>query len=367
MPTKRPHCVSTQVSTNKIRKVKNIIALIFLLLIVFQGGNSQTLTRDQIIHLGEVNGFLYGQKMSLERIKQNFPDLRNNVLEVELKWKLEFGKVEDEVQRQLKEILKDKYDESIKLIKEKLEQSDFFKNFTRIDAVNFIETVNQRAKGNIEEQFKAKVLMYNPDFIKYPSQEFSRGYRNKYLSTGNEIKSKGIKIKFEFPVTWLQKEGERPNILFKTISQNGDGPTSLVINIRDFKKELDGQLSKEELNQFFSQEGNRKFADMALDEKSVKEMFTDSGIKNLKFSEYKRVEIDGNPAAKINISGIKTRLEFEIPLEMSNYLIICKNFIVDATFSSSGVSQEEAKSEFNKNKLLFNLIMNTLIILNKYD
>lgn len=347
--------------------MKNIIALSFVLLIFSQGGYSQTLTRNQIILLGEVNGFLIGQKISLERIKQDFPDLRNNVLEVELKWKLEFGKVEDEVQRQLKEVLKDKYDESVNLIKEKLEGSDFLKDFTRIDAINFIETVNQRSKGNIEEQFKAKVLMYHPDFMKNPSQEFSRGYRNKYISTGNEIKSKGIKIKFEFPATWLQKEGERPNILFKAISRNGDGPTSLIINIRDLKKELNGQLSKDELDQLFSQEGNRKFADVALDEKSVEEMFVDSGIKNLKFSDYKRVEIDGNPGAKINISGLKKKLEFEVPLEMSNYLIICKNYLVDATFSSSGVSQEEAKSEFSKNKLLFNLILNTLIILNKYD
>lgn len=347
--------------------MKNIIFLNLLLLIIFQGGYSQTLTRDQIIHLSEVNGFLYGQKIYLDLIKQDFPDLRNNVLEVELKWNLEFGKVEGEVQRQLKEILKDKYEESVKLIKEKLEQSASLRNLTRTDAENFIETVNQRAKGNIEEQFKAKVLMYNPDFIKYPSQEFSRGYRNKYFSTGNEIKSKGIKIKFELPATWIQKEGERPNILFKAISKNGDGLTSLVINIRDLRKELDGQISREEIDQLFSYEGNRKFADMALDEKSVKEIFISSGIKNLKFSEYKRVEIDGNPAAKVNISGIKTRLEFEIPLEMSNYLIVCKNFIVDVTFASSGNSQEEAKSEFNKNKLLFDLIMNTLIILNKYD
>jgi len=75
-----------------------------------------------------------------------------------------------------------------------------------------------------------------------------------------------IKIKFEFPATWLQKEGERPNILFKAISRNGDGPTSMIINIRDLKKELNGQLSKDELDQLFSQEGNRKFADVALDE-----------------------------------------------------------------------------------------------------
>ena len=333
----------------------------------FQIGNAQTSLRDRTIHLSEVYGFCYGQKASLKWIKLNFPDLRNSVIAAESKWKVEFGKVEEEVERQLREILKNDYDSAMNLVEEKFKELNSFEGITEDDAINFIEVVNQRSKGNIEEAFKAKVLMYHPDFIQNPHEEFSRGYKNKYLSTGNEAKSKGVKIKFYFPASWLQEEGERPNVLFKATSQNGDGQTSMVIIIRDFKKEANGQLSPADLEQLTSIEGNRGLANTAFDEKSMKEMFLDSGIENPAFSSYKRVEVDGNPGAKINISGVKKRLEFEVPLEISSYCIICKNYLISVTFSSSGDSQEQAKSEFDKNQVLFNLIMNSVIIMNKYE
>jgi len=260
--------------------MKKIIVLSFLLLATFQMGNAQSFTREQVIQLSEVYGFLYGQKITLEWIKQNFPDLRNNALQAELKWKLEFGKVESEVQRQLKEIFEEEYDNVMKLSIEKFKELNSIDNLTRVDAVAFIETVNQRAKGNIEEYFKAKILVNHPDLIEHPYEEFSRGYKNKYSSTGNEVKSKGIKMKFEFPASWLQQEGERPNVLFKAVSKNGKGQTSLVIVIKDLKE----QFSKEDLNRFASKEGNKELANMIFNEKTFKEIATASGIENPKYN-----------------------------------------------------------------------------------
>jgi len=82
---------------------------------------------------------------------------------------------------------------------------------------------------------------------------------------------------------------------------------------------------------------------------------------------YKRVEIDGNPGVKINISGTKKRLEFEMAIENSQYIVLSKNYMVIIGFSTVGVSQEQTKIEFDKHQILFSLIMNSLIIVNKYE
>jgi hypothetical protein len=78
-------------------------------------------------------------------------------------------------------------------------------------------------------------------------------------------------------------------------------------------------------------------------------------------------QLYGNPGAKISVSAEKKRLEFEIPMQYTQYSIISKNYLVIATFSTSGTSVDEAKIEFEKFKPAFNLMMNSMAILNRYE
>ncbi|MCB9304509.1 MAG: hypothetical protein H6566_28075 [Lewinellaceae bacterium] len=96
-------------------------------------------------------------------------------------------------------------------------------------------------------------------------------------------------------------------------------------------------------------------------------MMSEHGLINPKFSEYSRLMIDGNPGAKISFSAKKQRLEFEFPMYSTQYVIISKNYLVIATFSTSGSSIDEAKTEFEKFKPTFNLMMNSMAILNRYE
>lgn len=347
--------------------MKKITTLIFLLLNVSQIGICQSSIRDQVVKMSEVLGFIYGQKLSLESIKENYPDLRNDATRAELKWELAFGKVEKELERRLREILEDSYSDFITLSKQKLSEVATFDNISRSDAIAFIETVNKRAEGDIEEQFKARVLMYHPDFIQYPHQELSRGYRNEFKSSGYEPKSKGIKLRIQYPASWKEEDGVRPNILFKAISENGEGTTSLNILIKDFTTELKAEMTDDEWAHFITNEGNRELADMIFTENALKEMMSEHGLINPKFSEYSRLMIDGNPGAKISVSAKKQRLEFEFPMYSTQYVIISKNYLVIATFSTSGSSVDEAKTEFEKFKPTFNLMMNSMAILNRYE
>lgn len=347
--------------------MKKITTLIFLLMSISQIGLCQSSIRDQVVKMSEVLGFIYGQKLSLESIKENYPDLRNDATRAELKWELAFGKVEKELEKRLKVILEDSYADFIALSKQKITEVATFDNISRSDAIAFIETVIKRSEGDIEEQFKAKVLMYHPDFIQYPHQELSRGYRKEFKSSGYEPKSKGIKLRIQYPASWKEKEGVRPNILFKAISENGEGTTSLNILVKDFATELKAEMSDDEWEHFITNEGNRELADIIFTESTLKEMMSEHGLVNPKFSEYNRIIIDGNPAAKISVTAKKKRLEFEFPMHSTQYVIISKNYLIITTFSTMGSSVDEAKIEFEKFKPAFNLMMNSMAILNRYE
>lgn len=334
---------------------------------MFQVGICQPSLRDQVVKMSEVFGFIYGQKLSLERIKENYPDLKNDATHAELKWELAFGKVEKELEKRLRVILEDSYSDFITLSKQKFSEVATFDNIIRSDAIAFIETVNKRADGDIEEQFRARVLMYHPDFIQYPHQELTRGYRNEFKSSGYEPKSKGIKLRIQYPASWKEEESVRPNILFKAISENGEGSTSLNILVKDFATELKAEMSGDEWKHFITNEGNKELADALFTESAMKEMISEHGLNNPNFSDYSRLVIDGNPGAKISVSAEKKRLEFEIPMQYTQYSIISKNYLVIATFSTSGTSVDEAKIEFEKFKPAFNLMMNSMAILNRYE
>ncbi|HHC79283.1 MAG TPA: hypothetical protein ENK46_05330 [Flavobacteriia bacterium] len=347
--------------------MKKIATLILLLISISHFGFCQSSIRDQVVEMSEVLGFIYGQKIFLESIKENFPELRNDATRAELKWELAFGKVEKELERRLREILEDSYADFETLSKQKLSEVATFDNISRSDAISYIETVNRRTEGDIEEQFKARVLMYHPDFIQYPHQELSRGYRNEFKSSGYEPKSKGIKLRIQYPASWKEEEGVRPNILFKAISENGEGTTSLNILIKDIAAELKTEMTDDEWKYFITDEGNRELADMIFTESALKEMMSELGLINPNFSEYSRLVIDGNPGAKISISAKIQRLEFEFPIYSNPYVIISKNYLVIATFATMGASVDEAKTEFEKFKPAINLMMNSMAILNRYE
>jgi hypothetical protein len=347
--------------------MKKIALLILILISISQFGLCQSSIRDQVVKMSEVLGFIYGQQLLLDRIKEKYPDLKNDVTRAELKWELAFGKVEKELERRLREILEDDYKDFITLSKQKLLEYAANDNISRSDAITFIETVIKRANGEIEEQFRARIIMYHPDFIQYPHLEFSRGYINEFKSTGYEPKSKGIKLRIQYPASWKGEQGVRPNILFKAISENGEGATSLNIWVKDFASELKTEMTDDEWKYFITRKGNGELADLIFTESSLREMMREHGLINPKFSEYSRLVIDGNPAAKISVSAKKKRLEFELAMHSTQYMIISQNFLVIVTFSTIGASIDEAEIEFEKFKPVFNLIMNSMAILNRYE
>ncbi len=346
--------------------MQKLLTLSLILLTFLQIPAAQSLVLEKTSMLSEVLGFFNAQSKSLERIKNEYPDLKSDATLAELKWNAQFGKVKIEAERQLRDLLKDRYDAVVARGYQKFNESFSALHITREDATSFIALVNERIKGNIEEKVRSKILMLHPDLIKYPEQEIIRGFKNEFKSLGTEPKSKGIKIRFLYPGSWKQKETVLPNAFFKASNQAGEGSITMNIVVKDFTQNKE-QLTKAVLEYMVSMEGNKEFAELVFAESELIDALKSSGMKNQSFSDYKRITITGNPAVKITTSGMLEKEGLDLVSYFTQYSLISKNYLVYITFSSSGISNEETKAEFEKFKPTFGLIINSFVVLNRYE
>lgn len=97
-------------------------------------------------------------------------------------------------------------------------------------AQEFLQQVKKRAAGEIDSPVLEYILSVN--YLSYPVGEFTNNYRQRFNSEGH-AKAQGIKLTLQLPKSWKAKEGERPHIVQKWISQNGDGLEIIHLDIRD--------------------------------------------------------------------------------------------------------------------------------------
>ncbi len=87
-------------------------------------------------------------------------------------------------------------------------------------------------------------------FAQNPAKEFHDGQVQKFSTKGHP-KSKGVVFSIKYPSSWAAKEGERPNIVQKFVSDNGKGFAMATISTKDFsiatKSDIKLILSREGL------------------------------------------------------------------------------------------------------------------------
>ncbi len=195
------------------------------------------------------------------------------------------------------------------------------------------------------------LLMFYPDYQKYPKKEFLDHYYYKY--TSDPKTAKGINFSIKIPNTWKARDGNHPNVVKKFTNENGRGLISFVITIKNYP------LSE------FQKEGitNELFLELLKSEDifntfiSSKEKYIDSGslgIANL-------------PAIWLKTSLKTQKMRTEIEADNIHYIIIYKDKIIDL-FASVPVSINNIKftDKFSKYEPLFDLIVNSLVINDLY-
>jgi hypothetical protein len=180
-------------------------------------------------------GYLYGQDYSLNKIKKEYPELKNEILISEAKFNLSFRKSKERIINKLNTLLGSKKDEVFDLFENKLVETLSNQTYTIEDAVYFIQNLTDRAEGIIESPILEMLLTYQ--FIHNPVKEMTSDYTKKY-SSNNHFKSKGLDFTIRVPKSWSMEEAERPNIVQKFTSENGEGEQSLKIMVYNLPDEI---------------------------------------------------------------------------------------------------------------------------------
>lgn len=189
------------------------------------------LNQNYIKGLGQAYGFVIGQEFSLERIGKEYPELYLSVMLAKAQFDSSFPDIKSKLKEQLTHSMGENlFKKTDADIKSNLKTNIGTQVITKDIAQEFLQQVKERADGKIDSPIIEYMLSVK--YFSYPAGEFSDGYRQRFSSDGHK-KSLGIKLVLQAPKSWKAKEGERPHILQKWVSQNGTGLEMMHLDIRD--------------------------------------------------------------------------------------------------------------------------------------
>ncbi len=181
--------------------------------------------------LARAYGFIIGQEFTLDKIKKEFPEFSVSILLAESKFNSSFPSIKAKLKEQLVGAMgKNNFIKVDGELKRQLQATTGKRVITKDIAQQFLHQVKERAKGNIDSP--TLEYMLSVKYLDFPVNEFLDGYRQKFTSKGHR-KAQGLEITLQLPKSWKAKEGNRPHIVQKWVSQNGTGLEIILLDIRD--------------------------------------------------------------------------------------------------------------------------------------
>jgi hypothetical protein len=160
-----------------MRQSRLVIFSTLLMLTIASVYNAIAKTTNEPLHidLSRTLGFIMGQQFSLNRIKVEYPALSLQAQKADFEFRSAFGTAEKNIQKALRDILKDKYSEYVTLMENQLESALMPQQISKEIAMQFLDEVETRAKGEIPSEVLQTLLSYQ--FEDKPADEFKRGFK----------------------------------------------------------------------------------------------------------------------------------------------------------------------------------------------
>ena len=318
------------------------------------------------VDLGKTSGFIIGQRLSLNHIANEYPALSPRAIKAEREFNLTFGVAEKNIEKSLRNILKDGYPEYIATIEEEIKSISKPQQINRDIAAQFLDEVELRAKGKIPSPMLETLLHYQ--FEERPAEELIRGFKTIYRTNGHP-KAKGLDVQIEYPKSWSLREGKRPNIIQFFRSNNARGPAFASILIKDIVDEAQGKLTRRDIQILNTLEGSRELASEMFSEKNLREMAKDMGMLNVRNISTKRMVLDNWPGAMLEFTGDQRRLDITMTMYNRMYIVIYKNYMIFLQCQVAklpDVSEKTLKTKTTRFVPLFDLMANSLVIQSQY-
>lgn len=189
-------------------------------------------------------------------------------------------------------------------------------------------------------------------FGQLPSEclEFKNGQTHKYVSDGSG-KSQGLKFSIKYPQSYSAKEGERPHIVKKFNS--GGEKCDIVITILKLPQTPSPSEKKDMLSK-------PSLLDMA--SYPMKALTATDGLI-----------IDGETAGFVEFYMTRKANAGDQTVTLRAYsrmyCILYKSYLIQITFGvgSTTASESTLKARFNNYKYLFSYVVNSFVILSKWQ
>jgi len=276
--------------------------------------------------LSQAYGFSLAQQDSLEKIENKFPDLTR---EVKNAWVAYYssalGESTNNIEKELSKEAGDKWSEYKKIMNRKLIEV-FDKEITRAQAVEFLNEVHERSKGQLPKSLLTTLLSTNPRYLKSPTNELTEGWKQTFRTKGH-VDAKGVDCSISLPASWSRKEGNRPDMVQMFQSGAGHGPiiSSLMVMAIPPPK-----LSKKEQKDFFTPS-------------ELKSSIPEGG----KFIMSKNIVLDGAPGAMVIYditqqgleSTTKSRVTHFVTINNDNKMILLQFMAIKFSDNSSTLDQ----------------------------
>lgn len=334
--------------------MKNTIRLAAMLLglIVWSSNVSAEIQLSNVLakDIGQAYGFYLGQDYSLNEIAKKYPSMSGLALIAEKEFSATFKSSTEGMDALMSKYGKNEWEKIKDQLIKKTASSINIDKITESQALQFIELVRQRAKGNIESPVIETLLLFKSGYEKYPEREFLDGYKYKYTSNDTG-KAKGVEFSIEAPNTWAAKEGNRPNIVQKFVSENGRGLELLIVLIKEMPLQPGETIT----------------------EKDVAEILNPTDIKDFlpNSSEYitsGKLTLENLPGFWVHFKMNMLRVRNSVGMETMMYTIFYKNKMIQiqgqVTTSVNGKPMD--RGGLKRYEKLFDLMANSFVVTNMY-
>ncbi|MDP2160601.1 MAG: retropepsin-like aspartic protease [Flavobacterium sp.] len=318
-----------------------------LLIFTINFSFGQAVKQDKVIRASMVYGYFIGIETALETISNLNPDLHNEVSQINLLLKTNFGLSKENAIKYLDGIGNRDYIFEAKLdsIKNLIQTNIQFS--TTDETLNYLKNLEFNLKGNIPSPMLENILSFQ--YENQPYKEFSNGYTYTFSSRGHK-KAKNTELLLSIPKSWSSQEGTQPNVIKLFTSDCGSGSynISLLTLEMPFSEEELSKLSFDEIDQLY------------------REVFTQEYAKEFmegKFIEFKPMNIADRSGFLIVYETIIEKMGVKIKMRNNAYVFhnVTHLHFINCSIGTSNISEnlEEKSKKINP---LFFMIVNSVVV-----
>jgi hypothetical protein len=248
-------------------------------------------------------GFCWGQELSLLNIGKTYPDLKPKATAAQNAFNANFGTTKASIETYLKNSMGDTaFNTFNKQLKADIASMVDSQNTTKAEAVEFIKTVENRAKGDITSPYLENFLMFK--YAANPVGEFNAGQTYTF-NTSDEAYAKNSKWTVKIPKSWTAEESSSPEIIKQFKSDCGSGSQLIMLLAIELPYDDTYVMTQEEIDATFNED-------------QAKTMVPEGA----RFVSFSKIVVDGISGGMLEVEQDVEGMGVPVTIRLAQFMVI---------------------------------------------